>query len=528
MTDRQKKLARAALIVAAVTAVSRVLGLVREIITAKYYGTTLKYDVFVSLSVIPNLISQLFADAAVAAAFVPVFTGLLVKGDHQRAHDLAAKLLGFMLVVVGGVTAVMLIVAPWLAHAAYPKLTTGAAMQSFAGGLLRVLVPIILLLSVSGVVNGILYSFERFTMPAVVSVVWNMVIISAIAVFHGSAAHPRVTVIAWGMLVGTAVQLLLLLWATRGLDFKLSLKLDFRDSLLRKVLLLMVPITITLGVLNFNALVDTFFAQFVSSRAAAQIGYAFRLYQLPQGIFAVTIGAVLFPSLSRFAALKDFGRFRETISAGTRQLLFVTLPFVVWFVVLPGPFVRLIYQRGQFDSSATRHVAYALTFFAVGLIFSNANIMFNRGFQSLQRPWLPLGVALLNLALNAVLDLALYKPLGVGGITLSTSLVSLLNLAALMWLMRRQIGTIDGRRIASSALLIAGCGLALGAASWLVWLALRGFAQHGQLPLLGTMLAVLAAGVAAYLAAARLLGVGELTQIVSLLRHRRPPSAEQA
>ena len=528
MTDRQKKLARAALIVAAVTAASRVLGLAREMTTANFYGATQKYNVMVSLSVIPNLISQLFADAAVAAAFVPVFTGLLVKGDRQRAHDLAAKLLGFMLVVVGAVTIVMLVIAPWLAHAAFPKLTTSAALQSYAGGLLRVLVPIILLLSLSGVVNGILYSFERFTMPAVVSVVWNMVIIGAIALFHGSATHPRVTVIAWGMLAGTAVQLLLLLWAARGLDFKLSLKLDFSDPLLRKVLLLMVPITITLGVLNFNALIDTFFAQFVNLKAAARIGYAFRLYQLPQGIFAVTIGAVLFPSLSRFAALKDFGRFREAISTGTRQVLFVTVPFVIWFVVMPLPFVRLVYQRGLFVTADARAVATALTFAALGLIFANANIMFNRGFQSLQRPWLPLGVALANLALNAVLDLALYKPLGIGGIMLSTSLVSLMNFTALVWLMRRQIGSVDGRRIALSALRIAGCAAVLGAVSWLVWLALRGFAQHGQGPLLAALLAVVAAGAAAYLGAARVLGVGELTQLVSLLRRRRQPSVEQA
>jgi putative peptidoglycan lipid II flippase len=516
--SRQKKLARAALIVAIATAASRVLGLAREMITAKYYGTALKYDVYVSLAVIPNLVSQLFADAAVAAAFVPVFTGLLTKGDHERAHDLAAKLLGFMLVVVGGVTALLLLVAPSVAHLVYPKLTQTVAMQSFAGGLLRVLLPIILLLSLSGVVNGVLYSFERFTMPAVVSVVWNAVIITTIALFHGSAAQPRVSAIAWGMLVGTAVQLLLILWATHGLDFKLGLKLDLRDPLLRKVLVLMVPITLTLGILNFNALIDTFFAQFVSGRAAAQIGYAFRLYQLPQGIFAVTIGSVLFPSLARFATLNDIGRFRETISLGTRQVLFVTLPFVVWFVALPDPIVRLIYQRGRFTGASTHEVAYALAFFAAGLVFANANIMFNRGFQSLQRPWLPLSVALVNLALNGVLDLVLYKPLGVGGITLSTSLVSLFNFAALVWLMRRQIGLVDGRRIARSALRMSGCGAALAVVSLLVWAALRGFAQEGEVRLLMALFAVIVAGAAAYLGTALLLRIDELSQLASLLR----------
>ena len=224
--------------------------------------------------------------------------------------------------------------------------------------------------------------------------------------------------IAWGTLAGTGVELLLLMAAARAAGVGLSLHLDFRDPLLRKVLLLMVPITITLGILNFNALVDTFFAQFVNNRAAAEIDYSFRLYQLPQGIFAVTIGTILFPSLSRFAATEESDRFRETLSMGVRQMFFVSLPFVAWFALLPRPFVQLVYQRGAFGGLATHDVAAALAGFSAGLAFANANIMFNRGFQSLKRPWLPLYAALVNLALNAVLDWVLLGPLGVAGITL--------------------------------------------------------------------------------------------------------------
>ena len=180
----------------------------------------------------------------------------------------------------------------------------------------------------------------------------------------------------------------------------------------------MVPITITLGILNFNALIGTWFAQFVSDRAAAEIGYAFRLYQLPQGIFAVTIGTVLFPSLSRFALTREDGRFGDTISFGVRQMVVVSLPFVAWFMVMPEPFVRLVYQRGQFGSEATAEVGPALAFLAIGLLFANANIMLNRGFQSMQRPWLPFYVSLGNVLVMIVLCWLLYRPLGVAGITL--------------------------------------------------------------------------------------------------------------
>ena len=184
-------------------------------------------------------------------------------------------------------------------------------------------------------------------MPAVVSIVWNLTIIAAIALFHDSLG---VDAIAWGMLVGTLLEVAMLAGAARYHGRWLWPRFGLGDPLLRRVLLLMVPITITLGVLNFNALIGTWFAQFVSDRAAAEIGYAFRLYQLPQGIFAVTIGTVLFPSLSRFAAQKDEVRFRDTVSLGVRQMVFVSLPFVAWFAVMPAAFVQLVYERGQFGA----------------------------------------------------------------------------------------------------------------------------------------------------------------------------------
>ena len=304
MSDHKRKLALAAVIVASATAISRLTGLGREVITAAIYGVDPSYNTFVSVSVIPQLVQQLFADAAISAAFVPVFTSLLTKGDKERAYRLASNLLGLIVVVVGLAVVLLALAADPLTQWMYPELTATAAGADLAADLLRILVPTILFLSLAGAISGVLYSFERFTMPAVVSIVWNLTIIAAIALFHGSLG---VDAIAWGMLVGTVLEVVMLAGAQRYHGRWLWPRFGLGDPLLRRVLLLMVPITITLGILNFNALIGTWFAQFVSDRAAAEIGYAFRLYQLPQGIFAVTIGTVLFPSLSRFAAQHDIG-----------------------------------------------------------------------------------------------------------------------------------------------------------------------------------------------------------------------------
>ena len=531
MTDRQKRLAWAAVVVASATGISRVTGVGRQILTASAYGVSVPLNTFTSVSVIPNLISQLVADAAVSSAFVPVFTSLFARGERERAYRLASSLLSFMTIVVGAVTVALVFGAPIVVHVFYPEFTHSAYVYHLAVSLLRVLLPTVLLFAISGVVIGVLYSYERFTMPAVVSIVWNLVIIAFIALF--SSSHSLgIYALAWGTLAGTVAEVVLLIAAVRRVDLKWQLSFQWRDPLLRRVLVLMVPVTITLGILNFNALVDFFFAQFVSNHAAAEINYAFRLYQLPQGMFAITIGTVLFPTLSRYAAAHDIDSFRDTLSLGVRQIFFVSLPFVAWFVAVPHSIVQLIYQHGAFAAADTVAVAPILAYFTLGMAFANVNVMFNRGFQSLQRPWLPLYVALINLGLNALLDWALYPPLGARGIVLSTSIVSLFNFVALLALMRRQIGRVDGRRILLSLARILTCSAALAAVSLALWHGLHGVADSGLLGLFAVVVAVFGGGGLVYLAAARALRVEELSVVNQLRRRGRgvhtPPGETEA
>jgi len=198
-----------AVIVASATAISRVVGLGREVLTAGLYGVTADYNTYVSVSVVPNLIRQLFADAAISAAFVPVLTALLAAGDVERARRLGGTLLGFMLAVVGAVCVVLILAATPVVRAIYPELTATSRMTELAAHYLQILVPTVLVLALAGVLTGVLYAHERFTMPAVVSIVWNLVIIAFMAVWHGSWG---VYALAWGTLAGTVVELVLLVF----------------------------------------------------------------------------------------------------------------------------------------------------------------------------------------------------------------------------------------------------------------------------------------------------------------------------
>ena len=523
MTEHQRKLAVAGLIVAFATAISRFTGLGREVVTAAVYGVSADFNTLVSVSVIPTFVQQLFADAAISAAFVPVFTSLWAEGDRERAFRLAANLLGLILVVVGTLVVALMFVAEPLARAVYPELTASPEGATLAANLLRLLLPTILFLSFAGALSGVLYSLERFTVPSLVSVVWNITIIVAVLLLGQTIG---VYAAALGMLVGTLLQWVLLAGAMGRAERWLWPRFGLRDPLLRRVLLLMVPITLTLGVLNFNALVGTWFAQFVSDRAGAEIGYAFRLYQLPQGVFAVTIGTVLFPTLSRLALTRESGRFAEAISFGVRQMIVVSLPFVAWFMVMPEAFVRLLYERGKFGPQATAEVSQALAFMAVGLVFANSNIMLNRAFQSMQRPWRPFGVSLLNMAGTVVFCWLFYRPFGVAGITLSMGLVSMINFIVLYVLLRRELGRMGGRRILSTAGRALICTAGLGVASWLTWKLLGTYADGFLLLLLVVVFAV-GAGALVYVGLVRLLRVDEFTEVMQALLRRRASRASQ-
>jgi len=525
--EHARTLAWAAVFVASATGISRLVGVAREILTASSYGVAADIGVYASVSVIPNLVRQLFADAAISAAFVPVFMQLLNAGEKQRAARLASSLLTFMVVVVGALVALLMLAAPLLVSLVYPEFAARADLDRLATQMLQLLLPTVLVFSVAGVMIGVLYAYERFVMPAVVSIVWNLAII-AFLVFFSAPESLGIYALVLGTVAGTVAELVLLIIAVRRVDLDWSLSFHWRDSLLRRVLILMVPVTITLGILNFNALIGFFFAQFVSVDAAAQINYAFRLYQLPQGMFAITIATVLFPTLSRHAARDDLPGVRDTISLGVRQILFVSLPFVAWFVIVPDAVVQLIYQHGNFTAADTAAVAPVLAFFTLGMLFANANLMFNRGFQSLQRPWLPLYVSIANLALNTLLVWALYRPLGVRGIVLSTSVVSAFNFVALVWLMRRQVGPVDGRRIAGAAARMAVGTVGLAVVSFALWRALQGYAERGLGQLLLSVVVVFTAGGLVYLGTARLLRVEELGAVRTLLRRRARPVPEAA
>ena len=510
-----RRLAWSTAIFSLATGLSRILGLVREVVAAYYFGASGKVNAFTIAFQVPNLVRALVADAALSSAFVPVFSELLEKGERRRAWRVASSLFWLMLLGLGGLTALFIVVAPW----AIRPFGNPGGDRALAIGLARVLFPIVALLGVSGIVVGILNSYDHFTVPALTPVFWNLAIIAGlvIGVPQAHSVNTKLYVYAVAIVVGTVVQVLLPLPWLRGRDDRLRLVIDWRDPAIRRVLTLMVPVTLGLGLINFNAVIDSAFAsRLIDPRLApTAIDKAFRLYMLPQGMFSVAIATVLFPSLARLAARGDVSGFRSTVGLGLRQIAFLLVPASVVSAVLAEPITRIVYQRGHFAPSQTPVVAAALAAFSAGLVFNGTMLMLNRAFFSLQSNWIPTLVALANLLLNAALDAAFYR-FGTWGIPLSTSVVNLAGTAVLLLLLRRRLGRLELHESADSLTRILAASAALGGAAFGLWYALDRLAGRsfgGQLVSVGGALAV---GVGVYLLACSALKVRELDALLAL------------
>jgi putative peptidoglycan lipid II flippase len=512
------RLARSTAFFSIATAASRVAGLAREVVAAGYYGISGPMSAFTIAFQVPNLIRALFADAALQPAFVPVFTELLGKKDYKEAFRLASTMLLLVTMVLGAITALFVLLAPVLMPLFAPGFE--GEILDLTVSLSQVLFPILVLLGVSGIVVGILNSYDRFGAFAISPLFWNLTIILVLVVLEPMfEGRDRIYAYAIGILVGTAVQLLIPAWDLRNTPFRFKFSFDWRHPGVRRVLVLMLPVTISLGLINFNLLINSFFGSLVSHEAPAAIDKAFRIYQLPQGIFSVAIATVLFPTLARFASAGAIDDLRSTMANGMRQILFVLVPAAAAILVLADPMIRLIYQRGAFDSHETEVVATALFWFAFSLPTNGLFLLLTRTFFSLQKPWIPTWISAANLAVTAIAALALYH-LGVGGIVASTALATAASVVAQGVILRRILHGLELGRLISAAARISIAAAGLAAISWIVWDVLDETLGRGLLGQITSMGVGLAAGLAVYLAVAKLLRVAELEQMSRLLLRR--------
>jgi putative peptidoglycan lipid II flippase len=281
-----------------------------------------------------------------------------------------------------------------------------------------------------------------------------------------------------------------------------------------RVFLLMMPVTIGLGIVNLDQLINSAFGTLVSDEAPRAIENAFRVYMLPQGMFSVAVATVLFPTMSRMASRRDVGAMRSTVASGMRQINLLLIPSAAFMAVLATPIVRLLFQRGEFTSQSTHLVSIALFWFAFSLPFGGLNLLLTRTFFAVQRPWIPTSLAGVNIVVDIIVSISLYKPLGIAGLVIGTLVANVVMTALLARRVRVGFnGSLEGARTTMITVRVCTASALLAGVSYVVWYlldALLGVSLPAQIVSVG---AAALAGLWVYSRAVLVMSVPEAHQV---------------
>ncbi len=451
-----KTIAKGALVVMAATLLSRLSGLFREMKIAEYYGATGATDAYLVALAIPSGVGLAVA-AAVSAGFIPVLNSYLVDNDRDNAARVGSTLFNVILLALVVPAALAMIGAPVLVRILAPGFGEESARLTVE--LIRIVFPAVIFLSLMGVAGGFLNSHQHFLMPALGPMVTNLIIIGA-TVALGPVFGIRG--LAYGAMAGYAGQFLVQLPVMYRWGFRYRPDLAFFHPGVRRVFQLMAPVLVASLVPPLMVLVERGLASKLTIGSISALNYAFRLMQLPLGLFVMAVAVPLFPALSSLAAQKDFTRLKEMLIKGVSVLALIMVPASAGLLALDEPIVRLLFQRGAFAAKDTVPTAYALAFYALALLPLAVRDIFRRGFYALQDTLTPVIITIAAFLLNIGLDLLLVRPLGIGGLALGAALSVLAEAAVLYRLLDGKLAGLPGRPLPGLLLKLVAAAVVMG------------------------------------------------------------------
>lgn len=512
MTTGGRQIAKAATLVMALFTVSRVLGLVRQMAIGALFGTSGDLDAYMAAARVPEMIFLVITGGALGSAFIPTFTDHLAKEDRAGAWRLASAIINLALIVLTVTAALMAAFAPALVRIAIAP-GFAPSQQTLTARLLQLMLITPVIFGVSGIVMGVLNAHQHFLLPALAPSVYNLSIVGG-ALLLGSRLG--VTGLAVGGVIGAGLHLLVQVpgLVRYGMRYVPTLGLD--NPSVREVGRLMAPRVLGTAIAQLNFVVNNSLASGMGEGAVSAINYAWLLMLLPQGIFAQAVGTAAFPTFAAQVARGEQAEMRSTLAATLRAVFFLSLPATVGLLVLGRPLVRLLFERGAFEASSTEAVAWALSFYVLGLIGHAGLEIVARAFYALHDTATPVWVGGLAMGINVALSLTLPWVFGLAGwppyagLALANSAATLLELVGLLVLIRQRLGGLENRRMltafARSGLAALGMGVTL-----LGWQAMLPGA--GALVLGGGGVVL---GVAVYLGLALLLRAEELQAVLRL------------
>ena len=521
--------ARSAGIISLAVMASRILGLVREMVFAYFFGASRSFanDAYVIAFRIPNPLRDLFAEGALSSAFVTVFSDYLVTKDEKEAFRLSNLVATTLILVLGVLVILGVIFAPQVVTLIARGLQTDREKFELTVRLTRIMMPFILVVALAAQAMGVLNARDRFGVPAMASTFFNVGSIigglaAAALLTDPTFSHPINAIVekpiegivgmAYGVLIGGLLQYGVQWPSLLKAGFRFRPMLSLTDPGVRRIFKLMGPAIIGGAAVQVNVLVNTNFATSIpgGSGPVSWLNYSIRLMQFPIGVFGVAIATATLPSISRSAAVKDMSEFRHTLAGSIRLAFLFTIPSTAGLMVLGRPIISLIYERGSFGPNDTDHTAAALACYAIGLAGYAAIKILAPAFYALNDSRTPMMVSLLSMAINFVMNWMLVGVLRERGLALSTSTVALMNFVLLYVVMQRRISGIEGRRTAITVAKIVAASVLMGAVCWFISHKIAAFAVVSSIAKLANVVASISIGGFVFYVAASALGVPEL------------------
>jgi len=521
--SEQRTITKAAFIIGMGTFLSRILGFLRDMVIANFFGTGMAADAFFVAFRIPNLWRRLVGEGSLTISFIPVYTDYISQRSEEDTRELTHIAFTIAGVVLLTLTLFGILLSPFLIRIIAPGwFTRYPETFSLTVTLNQIIFPYLFFMGLFALCMGILNSLRHFFAPAIAPIFLNISIILSVLLFYSVFEKPVMT-LALGVLAGGIIQFMFQLpfLLKRGVSFRFNF--NFRHPAIKRIGSLMIPGLIGTAVYQLNVFIDTIFASFLPRGSVSYLFYADRLMEFPLGIFAIAIGMASLPSLSGLASQGKLEELKETLSFTFRLVSFISIPAMVGLIALKTPIINLLFQRGIFDYFATEMTAKALLFYSVGLWAIAGARTLAPAFYSLQDTWTPLKIALICLLANVIFIAVFisFTPLKHAGLALATSLSSMLNLILLSWKLGPRLGRMDLAKHIQSLLRILLCSVPMGLAAYLIC-SLGNWTTTGNTLQKILLLAIgIAVGLGTYLVCSYWMKNEEMIFLLRMLRKKR-------
>ncbi|TES91430.1 MAG: murein biosynthesis integral membrane protein MurJ [Candidatus Cloacimonadota bacterium] len=506
------------------TAISRVLGLVREMTFSYLFGAGMMMDAYRIAFNIPNLLRDLFSEGSLSAAFLPIFSDYEKKRGKKDAFRFTGYVFNVLLLFIGALVAIGMVFSPQIVHTIAYGFTKDPEKFALTIQLTRIIFPFVAFMVVSALAMGVLNYYNHFFTTGFAPALFNIGIIGCgfiISPFLIEKGIPPILSIGIGVLVGALLQLLIQIPYFIKSGFRLVRRINFREKGLLRLLKIMIPIEFSYAVTRINVMVNMFLASLLIEGSVSYLGYAMRLMQLPIGVLGMAVATVTLPDAAKFVSESKHKEVITSFSRSLRFVFFLTIPASVLLFVLRVPIVGLIFERGAFTVQDTIFTSQALAFFSLGIFAMSSSRVVTSIFYSYKDARTPMFLSIFTVILNIVLSLIFMKFLLFRGLALSASIASIFNLTLLLYFLQKKLKNIDGKRILKNFLkIILAAGLSGGAVFGLLFY-FRGLLIFSrQLNFLIEAFGLFVVGAIIYLVFSRIFNIESVKNIWTQLKKR--------